>query len=267
MLDAYLAEHVAEKVVDQERQNRCAAHVKGILGDRLVKNIDIPACREYAKHRRGQGAAESTIRRELNVLPAAANHAKRWKRLSIDDLPQIELPEVPESEKVKWLTKEQVRKLFDAEPFDSVNGAAVRILYYTAGRVRSVERLEKYQVDLDNSLIHLAKKGERKTKKRRPTVPLYDEIRPSVEWLYGNDWRSDWLFGKKISLQRRFVWLCQRVGIDAHPHMLRHSRATHMLMDGVSIYGVSKLLGDTVATVERVYGHFSPEFLKHRSGV
>jgi hypothetical protein len=34
-----------------------------------------------------------------------------------------------------------------------------------------------------------------------------------------------------------------------------------MLMDGESMYKVGRLLGDTVKTVETVYGHYSPEFL------
>jgi site-specific recombinase XerD len=46
--------------------------------------------------------------------------------------------------------------------------------------------------------------------------------------------------------------------------MLRHSRATHMLMDGESIYKVAKLLGDTVSTVEKRYGHVSVEYLMER---
>jgi penicillin-binding protein 1A len=33
-----------------------------------------------------------------------------------------------------------------------------------------------------------------------------------------------------------------------NPHILRHSRATHLLMEGVSLWDVAKLLGDTVAT-------------------
>ena len=57
------------------------------------------------------------------------------------------------------------------------------------------------------------------------------------------------------------------LGVEGHPHLLRHSRATHMLMDGDSPYKVAKLLGDTLATVERVYGHSDPEFLATKSGV
>ena len=58
--------------------------------------------------------------------------------------------------------------------------------------------------------------------------------------------------------------VCAEVGIPEgrlHPHVLRHPRATHMLMDGESIYKVARLLGGTVATLERVYGHHRVEFL------
>jgi integrase len=55
----------------------------------------------------------------------------------------------------------------------------------------------------------------------------------------------------------------KRLGLAAKgfPHILRHTRATHLLQAGVPIYDVAKLLGDTIATVERVYGHHSCESL------
>jgi hypothetical protein len=51
----------------------------------------------------------------------------------------------------------------------------------------------------------------------------------------------------------------------ASPPRLPPHPATHaghsLLQAGVSIYDVAKLLGDTTATVERVYGHHSCESL------
>jgi hypothetical protein len=38
-----------------------------------------------------------------------------------------------------------------------------------------------------------------------------------------------------------------------------------MLMDGESIYKVAKLLGDSVAMIEKVYGHHSLEFLADKA--
>ncbi len=42
---------------------------------------------------------------------------------------------------------------------------------------------------------------------------------------------------------------------------MRHSRATHLLQAGVDIYTVARLLGDSVTTVERVYGHHSADHM------
>jgi len=52
----------------------------------------------------------------------------------------------------------------------------------------------------------------------------------------------------------------KRAGVpDAHPHRYRDSFAVDMLARGASPYDVAKLLGDTVATVEKQYAPFVKE--------
>ena len=46
------------------------------------------------------------------------------------------------------------------------------------------------------------------------------------------------------------------------PHVLRHTRATHLLQKGVDPYAVAALLGDNLSTVLRVYGHHCPGYLE-----
>lgn len=54
--------------------------------------------------------------------------------------------------------------------------------------------------------------------------------------------------------------LRQRTEIDFDPHWYRHTAATRMLRDGVSIEVVSKLLGHAdITTTSAVYGHLSAE--------
>jgi integrase len=56
------------------------------------------------------------------------------------------------------------------------------------------------------------------------------------------------------------VALGKRAGVpDAHPHRCRDSFAVDMLARGTSPYDVAKLLGDTVATVEKHYAPFVKE--------
>lgn len=265
ILDAYLTEHVEHKVVDKFRQNYGANHVKNHLGRLPIADIDIPKCRKYVKERAQEEAQNSTIRRELTILRAAANHALRWRKITPDQMPQFELPEEGEPDTVMWFTKEQMVAMF-RECSSGKLACFIRICYFTGARRRSVERLWKSQIDLMGQRIHLWRPGEKITKKRRPTVPLYPEIRPSVDWLMQNS-GTQYLFGAHHDFYKPFAKLTKRLGFEGHPHMLRHSRATHMLQEGESVFKVAKLLGDSVATVERVYGHSSVEFLATNSTV
>jgi integrase len=266
-LDAYMSEHAEKKAVAPERQRYAVIHLKQHLGDADLRDIDIRRCREYGDLRREEdGAANSTIRRELNVLSAAANHGHRWRKFGIDQLPQVELPDIGESEKVQWFTKAQMRQLFEIHPPTTWFGCFLPIAYYTAGRRDSIERLLKAQVDRELGCVHLARPKERQTKKRRPTVPLYPEMRPAVDWLFEHS-GTPYLFARDRDFYKPFVKSCEALQLQGNPHMLRHSRATHMLQDGESIYKVAKLLGDSVATVERVYGHVSVDFLSTHSNV
>jgi integrase len=61
-------------------------------------------------------------------------------------------------------------------------------------------------------------------------------------------------------LYERMLSLGKRAGVpDAHPHRYRDSFAVDMLVRGASPYDVAKLLGDTVATVEKHYAPFVKE--------
>lgn len=71
------------------------------------------------------------------------------------------------------------------------------------------------------------------------------------------------LTGKPLTrprLYERMLAIGRRAGVpDAHPHRYRDSFAVDMLARGASPYDVAKLLGDTVATVEKHYAPFVKE--------
>jgi integrase len=291
-LDDYYREHVTAHVADKVRQENAIRHLKNYFGDVLLRSIDIPQCRAYTDARRkgaiGGGArrtgdrrkgSEGTIKRELNVLKAAANHALRWKRIDLSQFPTFEMPrEHQDSQEAPWLTKDEValllRKAEEAAQIavmtDDERGALRKrqlrdfmlLTYWWGARRRSVQTLETCQVALETGRVNLHKAGQQVTKKRRPIVPVFPEIRSTLERLVAEA-DEGWLFGPNVDFYRPFRELCEDCGLGekAWPHVLRHSRATHMLMAGESIYKVAKLLGDTVKTVERVYGHHSVEFL------
>lgn len=271
-LDFYLNEH-GRNVAAKDRQRIAAERLKAYFKDTPLLDVDIPMSRAYVAARLSgalgaKGKSPSTARRELNVLVAAANHCARWKRIGPKAspptaMPEVELPAEVASNKMKWLSKEQVARIFAAA--DGRLLAFCKIAYYTAARRHSIERLLKAQVDLAHGVIHLDPAGALATSKRRPPVPLYAEIRPEVERLMmGTD---KYLFGNIPDFYRSFARLCRKLGFEGHPHMLRHSRATHMLMDGEDPYKVARLLGDNLATVLKTYAHATTKYLETKSTI
>lgn len=276
-LDQYFTEHVALKVVSKIRQEIAIRHLKAYFGKTMLSDIDVPACRGYVASRKagaigghknsGRRAvgSESTIRRELVVLRAAANHALLWKRITADKMPTFELPRETETDdEVMWLTKAELLRLLRAASGELKNFIA--ICYWTGSRRGAIESMTLGQIDLKLNRVNLAKPGEQRTKKRRPIVPLYPRVRPYIrrQVALAKAAERDTLFTRNVDFYWPFRELCESVGLGekGFPHVLRHSRATHMLMDGENIYKVSKLLGDTLKTVENVYGHASVEFLE-----
>lgn len=278
-LDDYWREH-ASTVAAPLRQEKAIYHLKQFFGGIPLGEVDIPKCRSYADARRagvigggvtrrGDGVgADSTIRRELGVLSAAAHHAARWRRIGPSAVPPSPMPvfELPKesvnSYETMWIDKRGVETLIAAS--DGRLYHFIKLAYWWAARRGWVERLHVSQVDLKNGRVNPYRPDERRTSKRRMIMPIFPKIRGNVEELMRDVGSDGYLFGgPNVSMYRPFRRLCELCGYEdrAHPHVLRHSRATHLLQDGISIYAVAKLLGDTVKTVERVYGHFSQEYL------
>lgn len=281
-IDAYLREHAGvdpetgihlplDGVADRYRQKRAGDVLKQFWADTPISVIDIPESRRYREWR-GRCtpvAGPTTVRRELNMLVAAANHAVRWKRMAGDQMPSVELPPHAPVKDAAFLTKDEVRRAIElaGEDPDPRLRAFVVLAYMAGARRKSIERLKVAQADLRSKRLRLTPEGKRVTGKRAPIVPINDDMALEIrKLLLRTD--NEWLFGSPgFDVYKRFNRLLTAVGAEdrANPHVLRHSRATHMLQDGVAIWEVAKLLGDTVETVERTYGHHSPDHMEGRA--
>jgi len=264
-LDSYYREHVALKCADPYRQEIAIEHLKAFFEDQSISEIDIPRSRAYADVRRSDRISDGTIRRELSVLLAAANHAKRWKRLT--EMPSVELPgekRPGEDEQALYYERHEVDMLMDMAKGELQQ--FVELAYWTGARRRSIENLTRDQVKWEQKRLILMQPGKRATKKRQPIVPILPRMEPALKhlWDQGGNPR---LF-HCADFYRPFRELCESLGMAGrhNPHLLRHSRATHLLQTGKSIYTVARLLGDTVSTIERVYGHHAADYIAEELG-
>lgn len=269
-LKQYFDEHIAKKAVAWERAKFAIDALNRFFKDTPIRDVDIPMCHDYLDIR---GVADSTVRRELKVLQAAANHAVKWRRLTLADMPSIELPADAEGS-ATWLFKDELAHLLDtAEIHDPRVFRFVQIAYHTASRKAAIERLEWSQVDEKSRRIALAKPGEQKTKKRRPVVAISENMAAELASMRKSA-ENQWVLGSPATIRHSFSAVAKKAGLlhlphrelresaTLTPHALRHSRATHLLQDGKPPYGVAALLGDTLPTVLRVYAHACPDYLR-----
>lgn len=241
------------------------------IGDMNIQCVDVRICRKYAEARKKQkvkrhgeyhSISDSTIARELGVLKAAANHALKWRTIKTHQMPNIEIPKNLPKGKL-WLFKDEWMKL--SLYANNIMFIYIPLLYQTASRRQAIEKLEWSQVDFTNKVIHLNKPGQVVTKKRRPSIPMGELYEP-MKKLY-SERKNNYVLGSGADRYKEFIGLVKKAGVynlperdgrpagKITPHVLRHTRATHLLEAGMSIYKVAQLLGDNPTTVERVYAH------------
>ncbi len=276
ILSTYSEEHVDEKVVDKQRQEDCVKVLTAGLGSYNVADLTPEVMKQYREDRKagkvnGRKVGNGTLRRELNCLIAAINYAVTFKRIEANEAPTIILPEAPPPKDL-WLTEEQLdtfvriaSELYQGDRLSRLYRFVV-VASETAARKNSVLSLRWSQVDLNRRLIHYQNDGNKRTKKRRVAVPMSDLCYSVLARAWDNRIPDcEWVMDTPYSIQHHFEILVKIAGKgfeNVTPHTLRHTWATLAAQAGVPLFEIAGVLGDTLATVMRVYAHHCPDHLR-----
>lgn len=275
----YLREGGEEgEFADHQRQLDCAKNLLPFFGPMRICDIDIQSSRDYKKMRYdgkiGKTKAKAgTVIRELNCLVASIRHEVKWKRFDKRLTPFIEKPSSPPPKDV-WLTVEQMKEWIDA-----AHGRTKLFLilaYYTASRKRALFNLKWKQVRLDIKTINLNQDNQVQTSKRKPIIPIDDNLLPFLKKAKKDKpSEEDYVLQKNGDPVRQMEDAYRAADIvlkskdlpligHASAHVIRHTRAVHLAQEGVDLYVIAGLLGDTIATVERNYLHHCPEHIRNK---
>ncbi len=274
ILDAYLEEHVALKVVDKRRQEDCVRWLSAELGKRVPTELTFEVMQAYRSKREagkvnGHPVGAGTLRRELNCLIAALNHAVKHRRIPQADMPHIDLPSTPPPKDL-WLDEVEADQLWQAaERLGGRHFLFVAVALETASRKKAIEQLRWSQVDLNAGVIHFQNDGNTRTNKRRVAVPISERL-AAVLFKAKQTAETEWVLINPYSIQHAFD-RCKAAAFTAtgnakfmqvSPHALRHTWATLAARAGVPLFQIAGVLGDTLPTVMRVYAHHSPDHLR-----
>src|SRR5262249_17926135 len=129
-------------------------------------------------------------------------------------------------------------------------------------------------VDLQRGVLYRRGSRTKETRKRQPPARLHWRLIPHLRRWHAEDQARGITHvityrGKPVEkLRRSWDQAREEAGIpdDIVKHSLRHTAATWLMQDGVSVWEAAGYLGMSVETLENVYGHHHPDFQRNAAG-
>jgi len=243
----------------------CAAHEieqwQGVL------SIDI---RNHIANRHRKGLSSKSLQRELSAIRSFYNYL--LKKLLVQNNPakQIKAPK-QERKLPKVLDVDQMSGILDSPPdsFLEIRDLAMFELFYSSGlRLSELADLNMDDIDLSERELRVLKgKGG-----KQRILPIGGKAVTALKkwFLYRTNTTDLAVFisnkGKRLgqrSIQLRLNRWCKKIGLPehVHPHMLRHSFASHLLESSHDIRAVQELLGHSNLSTTQIYTHLDFQHL------
>jgi integrase/recombinase XerD len=225
----------------------------------------------YLAELRAQGLAATTIARRTAALRSFYRHQVLLGARRDNPAAELELPRRRRT-LPRTLSAGEAMRLIEAAtgttPRSLRDRALVELLYGGGLRISETLGLEKGSVDLDNRLVRVLGKG-----RKERIVPLARETAESLRRYLARgrpflDTRHRpelFLNARGGALTRAGAFLllrqlAERAGLEPeriHPHLLRHSFATHLLEGGADLRSVQEMLGHADLATTELYTHVS----------
>lgn len=207
----------------------------------------------FARTNRIAEVSHRTMNLEQAYFLAVFNELKRLGEWDAPNpLENVRQFRTEESE-MAYLTGEQINLLLDACRHSSSKDLemVVKICLVTGARWSEAENLKRSQIAA-GKVTFIKTKG-----KRNRTIPLDPEIVAALPKKNGS------LFKPCYNAFRTAI---ERTGIELPPgqltHVLRHTFASHFMMNGGNILVLQKILGHTDIKMTMRYAHFAPNHLE-----
>lgn len=222
-------------------------------------------------HKKGLGS--SSIQRHLSALRSFYRWLKREGQVDDNPADGISAPKgkkrLPDNLDIDQLN--QLLNNKDKRPI-ALRDLAMMELFYSSGlRLSELTGLNLSDIDLKAASLRVIGKGNKQ--RQLPITQLAcdrigDWLQVRQQWLGAQECEALFISQrlKRIStrsVQLRLKSLAQQQALDSqpHPHMLRHSFATHLLESSGDLRAVQELLGHANLSTTQIYTHLDFQHL------
>jgi integrase/recombinase XerD len=268
-LEAFLAlaaARLAPRTVEAYRRD--LASLADWLG-RPPATVTTQELERWIAELRADGLAPATIARRVASVRSFLRHLVLVGSTSVNAAAELELPRrvrrLP-----RTLSPGEAERLIEASagttPRAMRDCALVELLYGAGLRVSEAVSLDKAGIDLDRRLVRIIGKGDKERVVpvgRRAVDALQRYLARGRPYLDRKHRPELFLNAQGGALTRAGAFLILRrlaakAGLEperVHPHLLRHSFATHLLEGGADLRSVQEMLGHADLSTTELYTH------------
>ncbi len=234
-----------------------------------LHDVDKQVVRDYLSYLLGRGFVKVSIARKLSAIRSFYRYLMREEIVTTSPVADTSSPKL-DKRLPDFLSQKEVLELLNAPDLSTPQGqrdlALLELLYASGLRVSELVNLDIDKVNLDANEIRVWGKGSRER------MVLMGRPAAAALVTYINQGRARLLGGKKNPalfvnrsgrrlVDRRVQRILEKysavAGINrrVHPHMLRHTFATHLLDGGADLRVVQQLLGHADLSTTQIYTH------------
>lgn len=246
-------------------------HILPVLGAMPIDQISGDAIADLMQRMRDKGYASGTINRVLILIRFIFNLARKWKITGAKENPTIGLNTAPDVQRDRFLSPEETHRLISSIKIDENRSAAntIMLLLLTGARRNEVSHAKWDYIDWERQtlLVPISKTG------RPRVIALNNRAMALLRALPRLD-DNPYIFPSPItgrpcpSLHFPWTRIKERAGLDGvRLHDLRHSFASFLVNEGVSLYVVQGLLGHTQPRTTQRYAHLAQHTLNNAAEI
>ena len=249
----------------------------------LMDDVDSIVIRNFLTEELNAGVSKRSCKRRLSTLKKFYDYLVQRKIVKENPFILVDSPRT-EKRYPRTLYDDQIKEIFDnnkkrTDPLAVRDDAILSLLYFCGLRAAELCSLTVQDIDLRNRTVRVMGKGSKER-----LVPFTIECRDAVKE-YIETYRKtqlakrtgeDLLTPPKLFLNdkggdlttRGLEYILDRIEektgtfVGLHPHILRHSFATHLLENGADLRVIQELLGHSSINATQVYTHVSAEAMK-----
>ncbi|NKC60062.1 tyrosine recombinase XerC [Vagococcus fluvialis] len=283
-LEDFLRYIIVERQYSQKTKEAYEEDIKSFFeflestGDANYLNVTLQDIRIYLSFLHDQSYSRNTISRKLSSLRSFYQFLTKNNILDENPFSYVQMKR-QQSKLPRFFYEKEMDVLFDTvkgdRPLDIRNRAILEVLYGTGIRVAECTNIKLQDIDFDTSVFLIFGKGGKERYVpfgsfahdaileylNTTRVELMTKYQESHDFLFVNN-RGAPITEAGIQYVLKKIIEKSSLTTDIHPHMFRHTFATHLLNNGADLRTVQELLGHSSLSSTQIYTHVTTDTLQ-----